>query len=352
MLIAADAALRAARRVPSATRLYWVCQFAGWGGFALYIGGSYLIFASPREGRVLLSMLLFNALVCPAVTHGLRHWMYRRGWHDLPVRRLVRSAAGAVPVVAAVLTVLVAGLDAAIDGSFDIGRVGGAWTLAAFTGAVGGWMWTYWVVHARRRRDRVELELTVLAREAQLRSIRAQVNPHFLFNCLNSIRGLIQQDPARAETMVTALADLLRYALTADRRQMVPLADELEVVEQYLALETIRFEERLMIERHVASETLQVPIPPMIVQTLVENAVKHGISQRQDGGVVRLESRAIEGRLLVIVTNSGRLPTRSGGGFGLRNAEEQLRILYGERASLTLSADGDRTTATVTVPIP
>jgi hypothetical protein len=336
---------------PAPSRLYWICQFAGWSGFAIYVAGSYLIFSSNRDPAVVASMLLFNALVCAAATHVARHWMYARGWHGLNTRRLAPRAAVLALAMAALLAALVAAVDVALDGSADLGRNGILWTFVAFVGAASGWLWIYWMVHWRRRRERTELELTVLAREAQLRSLRAQINPHFLFNCLNSIRSLIPQDPSRAESMVTSLADLLRYSLTADRRQTVTLAEELDIVDQYLDLEKIRFEERLTVERALEPGTLQVPIPSMLVQTLVENAVKHGIASLPRGGVVRIEARLSDGALTLHVINSGSLRADAGGdGFGLRNAIEQLRLLYGDRAALTL-AGGDRTTATVTIPV-
>ena len=137
---------------------------------------------------------------------------------------------------------------------------------------------------ARRRRDTLErqaLELSLVARDAQLRALRAQVNPHFLFNSLNSLRGLITEDPARAAAMVTGFAGLMRYSLDSDSRETVTLAEEMEAVDDYLGLERVRFEDRLLVERAIAPEALEVRIPPMMVETLVENAIKHGIANIQ-----------------------------------------------------------------------
>jgi sensor histidine kinase YesM len=117
-------------------------------------------------------------------------------------------------------------------------------------------------------------------KEAELRALKSQVNPHFIFNSLNSLRALIDEDPARARMAVTQLANLLRYSLQSGQLETVPFEDELDVVNDYLALEQVRHEERLRLRLDIAPEALQLPIPPMLLQTLVENAVKYGISPR------------------------------------------------------------------------
>ncbi len=160
-----------------------------------------------------------------------------------------------------------------------------------FAMAFAGWLTIYFAVQSRRKRDALQLELDVVAREAQLRSLRAQLNPHFLFNCLNSLRHLIVTQPARAEIMVTGLAELLRYSLASDRTDAVGLSDELRIVDEYLDIERVRLEDRLTVTRQVAREALRARVPPMLIQTLVNNAIKHGIAELPQGGVVRIEAQ-------------------------------------------------------------
>jgi LytS/YehU family sensor histidine kinase len=144
----------------------------------------------------------------------------------------------------------------------------------------------------------------------------------------------------------------LRYSLASDRRDTVPLGEELEIVDEYLNLERMRFEERLRVERTVDAPALTATIPPMIVQTLVENAVKHGIAGLKEGGVVRLDARLSHDRLHVTVTNSGRFkPPSEAGGQGLKNAVERLRLLYGGTASLSVNGNEHSTVASLTVPV-
>ncbi len=195
------------------------------------------------------------------------------------------------------------------------------------------------------------LKLAVVTREAQLQTLRAQLNPHFYFNCLNSLRHLIASNPDRALTMVTNLADLMRYSLTADTRDTVTLAEELEVVDHYLDLERVRLEERLKIERVVSPAALSARIPTMLVLTLVENAIKHGVSELTAGGFVRIEASRTGDDLTVTVTNSGRLKSAtSEAGHGLFNARERLRLLYSGAGSLDLSGSGDVTIAALRLP--
>ena len=210
----------------------------------------------------------------------------------------------------------------------------------------------YFALHARRQREARELELTLDARNAQLDMLRAQVNPHFLFNCLNSLRALIAENPERAASMVTSLSDLLRYSLQSDRTHTVSLAEDLAIVDEYVSLERVRFEDRLRFERTLDPGVLNCRVPPMLVQTLVENAVKHGVTDLPHGGVVHVRA-AVDGRTMTIsVSNSGTMRhAYDESGHGLRNAMARLRLLYEHNASFSLSDASGETIASVTIPL-
>jgi LytS/YehU family sensor histidine kinase len=221
-----------------------------------------------------------------------------------------------------------------------------------------GWMCIYFIYHLFDRFNRSEVErahLTATVKEAELRALKSQVNPHFIFNSLNSLRALIDEDPPRARQAVTQLANLLRYSLQSGQLETVPFEDELRVVNDYLALEQVRHEDRLRLRLDVAPETLSLPVPPMLLQTLVENAVKYGISALPEGGEISIVARREGGELRVQVTNPGSLLAseekqnrlaRAGGastGVGLRNAADRLRLLFGEKATLQLRAQAPGT---------
>jgi LytS/YehU family sensor histidine kinase len=184
-----------------------------------------------------------------------------------------------------------------------------------------------------------------------LHALQGQLNPHFLFNCLNSLRALIVEDPERAQTMVTRMADLLRRSLRTNPAETIPLQEEMVAVNDYLDLEHVRFEDRLRVSCFLEPRELTCRVPPMIVQTLVENGLKHGIAHLPEGGELRIAARVVNDRLQVEVTNSGKLfPESEHTGSGLYNARERLRLIYGDSASLTLAArDGNNVVATLVI---
>jgi hypothetical protein len=336
---------------PPTSRLYWICQAAGWGSFVLYTLGFYVALA-PVRWEVVLSIVVIDGVLCPALTHALRSWMYRRGWIKLPARSRLPRAIAAASVLAIAVSALVAFVALLIprNGGFD--RVGGFWMFVTFLWAFNGWLMIYFALHARRHRDARELELTLDLRNSQLDMLRAQVNPHFLFNCLNSLRALIADHPERAVAMVTSLSDLLRYSLQSDRKHTVRLADELAIVEEYVSLERVRFEDRLRFERTLDPAALEARVPPMLVQTLVENAVKHGVASLPRGGVVRVRAAVSGGKMTISVSNSGTIQhAYDEGGHGLRNTLARLQLLYDHRASFSLTDASGETVATVTLPL-
>jgi LytS/YehU family sensor histidine kinase len=201
--------------------------------------------------------------------------------------------------------------------------------------------------HAARER---QLQLTL--HEAELRALEAQINPHFLFNSLNSIRALVVVDPPRAQDMLTRLANVLRNTLRHDRQHTVTLAVEMQGVDDYLALEAARLDERLRVECSIDAAAADCAVPPLLVHTLVENAIKHGIAVAPAGGVLVVRARVDGSMLQLDVENTGRLSRgeSSGSRLGLTNVRERLRLLYDGRASVTLGERQGMVTATVRIP--
>lgn len=219
------------------------------------------------------------------------------------------------------------------------------------------WNLIYFMFHyvSKSRKQQMEtLQLETLVKELELKTIKAHINPHFIFNALNSIRALIDENPARARTAVTELSNILRSSLKAEKGETVPLNDELQIVKDYLALEHIRFEDRLHVEYEVAPETLKYEVPPMMLQTLVENAIKHGISKQVRGGLVRIASGCTDGYYALTVQNTGHLNggPANGGGFGLSSTQDRLALLYGARARFQIrQLTDDLVEARVEIPV-
>lgn len=340
------------------TRIYWLCQLVGWftyTGFwlvqALYSGPAGV---APVQ---LVAVSGGSTLLSIAWTHAFRQQIRRRAWALLsPLRLLPRTVAGSLVIgpaiaVSSIPLSLVYG-DAAQPLTVWLPRVT---AICAFNVLL--WSVVYFGVHyfeGWRQAERDKLELAVSAAETKLHVLISQLNPHFLFNCLNSVRALIAEDPARAHTAVTALSKLIRYSLQATRVATVPLEAELDMVTTYLMLEGIRFEERLRCEIEVAPETRAVQVPPMLVQSLVENGVKHGIERLPAGGTIAVASWLEGDALRVRVRNSGRLGSPVDGDsprVGLHNARERLRLLYGPRASLAMREAAGAVVAELSVPI-
>ncbi len=196
------------------------------------------------------------------------------------------------------------------------------------------------------------LRSQVMAREAELRALRAQLNPHFLFNSLNSINALVGGDPEGARRMCEGLGDFLRRTLQLGARDRVALGEEVALVERYLAIEQVRFGERLRVELAVDPRALECELPPLLLQPLIENAIKHGVADRIEGGTVRLAAYVAEGRLMVAIENpvDDDAPSRRGGGLGLDNVRRRLEALGTGATDLAVTREPGRFRVTLSLP--
>lgn len=220
------------------------------------------------------------------------------------------------------------------------------------------WVSIYYVWHYVELGSKTEIQkvrLESLVKELELKTIKAHINPHFIFNALNSIRALVDENPERARTAITELSNILRSSMQAEKMETVPLERELNIVKDYLALEHIRFEDRLQIEYDIDEDTLDQPVPPMMLQTLVENAIKHGIGKRKTGGLVRVISDYKDHHHELIVQNSGQLnySTITGSdGFGIQSTRNRLKLLFNGKATFEIrDTDTDMVEAIVKMPI-
>ena len=184
------------------------------------------------------------------------------------------------------------------------------------------------------------------------KTIKAHINPHFIFNALNSIRALVDEDPERARTAITELSNILRSSMHAEKVETTTLEKELSIVKDYLALESIRFEKRLHIEYSIDEDTLDQPVPPMMLQTLVENAIKHGVSKQIDGGQIKIISDFKDDYHELIVQNSGQLNgSINAEGFGITSTYDRLNILFGAKAKFELKNIEGMVQARIIMPV-
>lgn len=330
---------------------YWALQFSGWG---LYFWGQTsgeVIFADMPWSK---AAGLWGGFCAGGL--GLTHllcWTIKRGrWLSLPPRTLIIRMLIAIALLAFTLYVITIALSLTIYHAPVAPILGALYRRLPTNGQLINqfvnslivtliWVGMYLGLAVQRHRYEEQLqkaELAQLLHAAELRLLKAQLNPHFLFNALNGVRALIPDEPARAQGAVTQLSRTLRYTLASGDDELVSLARELEMVNDYLALESLRLEDRLTVVRNIASEATRARVPVMLIQTLIENAIKHGIAEIKQGGTLRIEADVVGAELVIQIINPRPInsPVATSQGTGLKNSSERLRLLFGSRACLRL----------------
>ncbi|NQZ74514.1 MAG: histidine kinase [Ekhidna sp.] len=196
-----------------------------------------------------------------------------------------------------------------------------------------------------------KLELAKRLQEAELNVLKSQINPHFLFNALNNIRSLVRLDPEKARHMITNISDFIRYILDAGTQKNILLSEELHIVDQYLMLESIQYGERMQVQMEVNESTLNRRIPPMVIQLLVENAVKHGLGKTDQPVLIKVKTHLKNEKLNIEVINTGRIKKQtSEGGIGLKNLVGRMKMFFGESFSFSIK-NTENNTVTATIQI-
>ncbi|WP_022836895.1 sensor histidine kinase [Salisaeta longa] len=341
---------------------YWVCQLGGWGLWAAFGVVLYALLEDAAHTIELGTGFVLTVGLGVGLTHAYRAYLRAYNWTRLPLRALIPRMLLAAVLLSVIWNLVQIGMSEAgwlPEGAGDLSTLQKPVLLvSALTG--GGllllvWSTIYFGLHFfwnYRQAEIDRLEMAVQSREAKLDALKLQLNPHFLFNSLNSVRALVAEDPEQAQTMITRLARLLRTTLQSSKTVTVPLRKEIEIVRTYLELESVRLEERLAYRIDVPPAVCSRSVPPLLVQTLVENAIKHGIAPRPNGGTVRVSAHCAADALHLRVANTGQLNgSDRSGGIGLQNVRERLRLLFGSEASIELGMDGPATVvATARVP--
>ena len=332
------------------SKAYWTCQILGWGIYGLL--NTVFLSAFQTITAQNLGITVFGSVQLLLWTHLLRIIFKKRHWVTLPLWKLF------IRVLIADLVIAIISQSIQIFGYFYIDEI----SLEQFRWKLYGlqilntnfilWIWSLlYVVFSMfditKRGEREKWELQTAVKEAELMALKAQINPHFLFNSLNNIRALVIENPERARDMISKLSELFRYALRVSNTRSVLLKEELAVVKNYLLLEATQLEDRLRYRFDIAPETRQVEIPPMTIQTLVENAIRHGIALHPDGGEISIRTtlsacdNAQTGNqqtvMVVCIVNTGQMKNNAtNDGIGLQNTRERLHLLFGNTAQLTV----------------
>lgn len=320
------------------SKYYWWCQLGGWLFWVLL----NIILANYYDRTMGASYFLIQAGMVIAgigVTHLLRAVIISFHWLQYSPDKLVVRLLISVAFCALIFTLIRGVLNIFLD-TKDNTHLFSLWMFILASLLITTWTMIYFVWHyfqkdQQYKLDKLQLESVV--KDLELRTIKSQLNPHFLFNALNSIRALIDENPPRARTAITELSNILRSSMQAEKLETVSLDNELNIIKDYLALEHIRFEERLKVEYHIDAATRDLPVPPMMLQTLVENAIKHGISKSINGGILTIISQINKTNHQITIRNTGHLNgIHNTHGFGLQSTRQRLKLLYKEKASFDI----------------
>jgi len=334
---------------------FWQVQLAGW---TLYLVMMYVTFLTVAPAGTYVNLLiikLIRTVIGFCLTCVMRG-IYHRFGTNLSIQKVVLLVLGCSIVFGGVWTLSEMAANALRNPNFsftnnlariprnalDYGLTLTAWSALYF----GIKYWRQWQTERENA-----LRSTALANQAQLEMLRYQINPHFLFNSLNSIRASIDEDSIRAKQMVTQLAEFLRYSLLHNNAREVALGEEIEAVRNYLAIEKTRFEERLEVEFKVEEAVENLPAPSFLLNPLVENAIKHGLNNSAQPLKIRVSAQLRNGLLCLEVANTGRLSHDGGDGtkVGLRNIRERIEKIYDGRGGFELVEEGGWVCARITL---
>lgn len=323
-------------------RLYWILQISTWTVYAML----QIVFFSMQSQQVIsirrIIFFVLEALICLLVTHFFRHLLNRWKWLSLPVPSMIPRVLGSVVLLGVSIYFLRIPVGFWLNivsvrtQAFQVDQILGYAAFYIFLLFL--WSVFYFTYHYIERYNKsLKYEASMI--ESELNNLKTQLNPHFIFNALNSIRALVDENPDKSKLAINQLSNILRNSLTFDKKGLTKFDDELKIVRDYLSLESIRFEERLKTEFDIHPQSHNYFVPPFMIQTLVENGVKHGVSKLKAGGLVQVRTKVEHGKLKIQIRNSGHLINGARGsnsGVGLRNTIHRLRLLYGNEASFKI----------------
>ncbi len=321
------------------TNIYWICQIGGWSFYALFNLFLFWLAEGNNSSSQILGHLLLTSYFIVS-THIYRNLIIKWGWLRILSPKLIPKILISVLLLSISSfifeLILNLGLGITLRQSDILG-----WIVSQFFGNMFLyflWSLIYFVYHYLEN-YRSTLEYQARMNEIQLNKLKSQLNPHFIFNGLNSIRALIDENPAKAKIAVNQLSNILRNSLGMNEKKLVNFEEELRTVKDYLDLENVRYEERLQTVLNIDPESNRFSVPPLMVQTLVENGIKHGISTLVEGGILELTTQVDQGKLTINIKNSGQFQHLNGQrkGYGIANTVQRLKLLYGEEAKFTIN---------------
>jgi sensor histidine kinase YesM len=332
-------------------KLYWAFQISGWTIYSLL----NLIFYSLQATLTLKDFLNYLLWIPIGIglTHIYRFIIIKRNWLRLKIYFQIPLVVICSVLIAFIFLVTLYLFESISSGTFsDINAIASLVTILNLSFVIFFWSIVYFAYHVFVNYKRSEIQSLVWQarnKEIELNKIKSQLNPHFMFNSMNSIRALIDENPVKAKDAITKLSGILRTTLMLEKLPYLSVSEELRIVKDYLELEKIRFEERLQFS--IINEALAngYVVPPLLIQTLAENGIKHGVSKLTAGGYIHIELKNEEENLIISITNPGQFDTNKipESGFGLRNSIERLNHLFQGKALLKVYNENTESVKTI-----
>lgn len=340
---------------------YWLCQVLGWSTLFLTYTFFYITLIKKPIPNFYL-FLFFQVSLGLLITHVMRLVIREFKFLEAAIQRQIAYFLLTTIFFAGVYGIITVSIERSVNANMGTDKPALSFFVQAGRESFSNlfviliWNFIYYVYHyyERNRRQEVDtLRLQALVKELELATIKSHINPHFIFNALNSIRALVDENPERARRAITELSNILRSSMQVEKLETVPLKKELNIVKDYLALEQMRFEERLQVSMDIDEDTLDQPVPPMMLQTLVENAIKHGVSQHINGGHIHIISDYTGDNYELVVQNSGQLNgIDNSEGFGIQSTQDRLNLIYQGKANFEIkNLNGTTVESRVTMPV-
>lgn len=329
--------------------MYWLAQTFGWLAYLMLIVLATYESRPERIDIYFIINLSFLYVCAIFFTHMMRIFFIRRNWLNKKFKGLLPRV-----IITSLICSILIGASLSIFGRtiepknepFKI--LGFILDILSILVLVLSWNAIYFSYHFFRKSREKEIEnisLEASRNEIELKNLRSQLNPHFLFNSLNSIRALVDLDPNKAKYAVTTLSKLLRNSLVMGKENLVELQTELDMISNYLDMEKIRFEERLTIEWQLDRSLDHFLIPPFSLQMLVENAIKHGIAHQISGGLIKIVTAKEDNRVVISVSNTGELQDKEDVGIGIENTKRRLDLQFKKNAKFELRQENNEVIA-------
>lgn len=330
-------------------KLYWICQIVGWQAYAVINIFAYYGINEYFDEKQIIGEVILRAAVNIIITHFFRLLLIKKGWLRFKWQRLFPIISLFILIMTVFNFISLYAFTTLWDPESipkelpDYFR----WLIEPYV-IYTLWCIIYFTFHYFERYNK-SLQYEVAINEFELNNLKTQLNPHFIFNALNSIRALVDEDPKKSKLAITQLSNILRNSLILDKKKLISFDDEIKTVKDYLELELVRYEERLHVIYNIAPESVDFNIPPMMIQTLVENGIKHGVSKLTEGGTIAIKTQVTNHTLEIEIRNSGQYKNKETNGemgFGLQNTIKRLDLIYGDQASFSIQNENNETVLT------